>query len=154
MLVKATSASKRLSVKIKELGRIANEGETFEVSPTRYRVLSSSNRFNAKFVTMVEGAHHPTTPLISIGDNPPISIPMPKDTPRSNSTPQHSNNSHNSTSHKSTPVSHQAKTPAAAKVLVEPEIILIEPGKAPVKVDKNLNPIAENEDAKLDTPNE
>ena len=148
MLVKATSASKRLSVKIKELGRIANEGETFEVSPTRYRVLSSSNRFNAKFVTMVESAHHPAAPLISINDNP-VSIQTPKDTPRSNTTPQHPNSTH-----KSTPVNHSTKTPAAAKVLVEPEIILIEPGKAPVKVDKNLNPIVENEDAKLDTPDE
>ena len=54
MLVKATGMSSKLGVRIKELRRIAYEGETFEVTPLRFRILSGENRFRAKFVTEVK----------------------------------------------------------------------------------------------------
>ena len=50
MLVKATEASSRLGIKIKELGRIASTGETFDVTPLRFKVLSGENRFKSVFV--------------------------------------------------------------------------------------------------------
>lgn len=50
MLVKATEASSKLGIKIKELGRIASNGETFEVTPLRFKVLSGENRFKSVFV--------------------------------------------------------------------------------------------------------
>lgn len=50
MLVKATEVSSKLGVKIKELGRIASRGETFDVTPLRFKVLSGDNRYKAVFV--------------------------------------------------------------------------------------------------------
>lgn len=144
MLVKATNASKRLNIKIKELGRVAKEGETFEISNSRYKVLAGSNRFNAKFVTLVGGTSTSAPTTLMSGTDNPVSIPRPADTPKPKTT-------------NSKPVSAKVpktnKTPAA-QVLVEPEIILIEPGKKPVKVDKKLQPIVKEEDAKLDTAEE
>lgn len=45
----ATNMSARLGVNIKELGRIANEGEQFECTDDRLVVLSGSNKFHAVF---------------------------------------------------------------------------------------------------------
>ena len=53
MLVKATKMSSKLNVSIKELHRIAYEGEEFEVSPARFTVLSGANRYKAVFVEKV-----------------------------------------------------------------------------------------------------
>ena len=54
MLVKATEMSSKLGVRIKELGRIASRGETFDVTQLRFKVLSGDNRYKAVFVTKVE----------------------------------------------------------------------------------------------------
>lgn len=116
-LVRATDASKRLKVNIKELGRMANTGEVFQVSDARYSVLSGNNRFHAKFV-----------------------IPAPKEvenkvdiTPtKKPSTPARN------------PVSHTPTIKIEPVTDEEPEIWLIEPGKNKVRVDKNLKPIVED----------
>ena len=54
MLVKATNQSAKLKVKIKELHRIVYEGEMFEVTPERYKVLSGQNRYRAVFVVEIK----------------------------------------------------------------------------------------------------
>lgn len=56
MLVKATDKYKKLNLKDNELGRIPKEGEEFEVSEERYKVLTQTNRFNEVFVEKVEQA--------------------------------------------------------------------------------------------------
>ena len=53
MLVRATSASSAIGVRIKELGRIAYEGEEFEVTDGRYLILSGQNKYRAVFVIKV-----------------------------------------------------------------------------------------------------
>lgn len=143
MLVKATGASQKLNIKIKELGRIAKPGETFEVSNTRYKILAGSNRFSAKFVTLAEERSPVSTGASVIASDNPVKINTPVD--------------------KSQPIIGSSSKPApttkrksAAKGQInvkegkafldsvgDPEIILIEPGKDPVKVDKNLKPIVE-----------
>lgn len=101
-LVKATSVSIQKNIKIKELGRVANVGETFWVSDDRYVVLAGKNRYGLVFVTLID----------SIPDTQPTDA---------------------------------AKTDEAFTDTTEsePDIILIEPGKKPVKVDKDLMPIEE-----------
>lgn len=54
MLVKATKKYKELNLKDNELGRIPNEGEQFEITEERYKVLTQINKFNAVFVEKVE----------------------------------------------------------------------------------------------------
>lgn len=54
MLVKATAKYKELNLKDNELGRILKEGEEFEVTEERYKVLTQTNKFNAVFVEKVE----------------------------------------------------------------------------------------------------
>ena len=54
MLVKATNKYKELNLKDNELGRIPKEGEQFEVTEERYKVLTQTNKFNAVFVEKVE----------------------------------------------------------------------------------------------------
>ena len=51
MKVQATDVSKRFKLKIKELGRIANPGEVFEVTRDRFVVLNGANQFKSIFVT-------------------------------------------------------------------------------------------------------
>ena len=51
MKVQATDVSKRYKLKIKELGRIANPGEVFEVTRDRFVVLNGANQFKSIFVT-------------------------------------------------------------------------------------------------------
>ena len=50
MIVQATDVSKRYKLKIKELGRIANPGEVFEVTRDRFVVLNGANQFKSVFV--------------------------------------------------------------------------------------------------------
>ena len=50
MLVRATDMSAKLKVRIKELHRIANEGEVFEVTPMRFDVLAGKNKYKVAFV--------------------------------------------------------------------------------------------------------
>lgn len=54
MLVKATDKYRKLNLKDKELGRIPEQGEQFEISKERYEVLTKTNKFNVVFVEKVE----------------------------------------------------------------------------------------------------
>lgn len=54
MKVKATEMYKKLNVQDKELGRIPEVGEEFEVSEERYEVLTKTNPNKAVFVEKVE----------------------------------------------------------------------------------------------------
>ena len=54
MKVRATSKYKEKGLKAKELGRIPNEGEEFDVSVEKFDILNGNNEFNAVFVTKLE----------------------------------------------------------------------------------------------------
>ena len=54
MLVKATNKYKELNLQDKELQRILEEGEEFEVSNERFKVLTKDNEFKEVFVEKVE----------------------------------------------------------------------------------------------------
>lgn len=54
MLVKATDKYEKLNLKDIELNRIPREGEKWEVSEERYKVLTQTNKFNEVFVEKVE----------------------------------------------------------------------------------------------------
>ena len=54
MLVKATDKYEKLNLKDIELNRIPKEGEKWEVSEERYKVLTKTNKFNTVFVEKVE----------------------------------------------------------------------------------------------------
>lgn len=54
MLVKATNKYEELNLKDNELGRIPKEGEQFEVTEERHKVLTQTNKYNAVFVERVE----------------------------------------------------------------------------------------------------
>ena len=54
MLIKATNKYKELKLKDNELGRIPEQGEQWEVTEERYKVLTQTNKFNAVFVEKVE----------------------------------------------------------------------------------------------------
>ena len=56
MLVKATNKYEELNLKDNELGRIPKEGEQFEVTEERHKVLTQTNKYNAVFVEKVEEA--------------------------------------------------------------------------------------------------
>lgn len=55
MKVKATNKYEELSLQDNELGRIPKEGEEWEVTEERYKVLTETNKFNTIFVEKVEG---------------------------------------------------------------------------------------------------
>ena len=128
MLVRATGASKTLKVKIKELGRIAKEGETFEVTSQRFTVLNGNNRFHAKFVVKA----------VSDDDFNYNTLKIKKEEPKKvNQDPFFKED---------VKVKPKVEVPKkklvkSSKVTEEPEIWIIEPGKEAVQVDKNLNPI-------------
>lgn len=52
--VKATDASIKYNIKIKELRRCASPGEEFDVSESRFETLSGSNQYHVIFVTKCE----------------------------------------------------------------------------------------------------
>lgn len=54
MKVKATNKYKELNVQDNELGRIPEEGEEWEVTEERYKVLTETNKFNTVFVEKVK----------------------------------------------------------------------------------------------------
>ena len=54
MLVKATNKYKELNVQDKELQRIPEDGEVFEVSDERFKILTKDNEFKEVFVEEVE----------------------------------------------------------------------------------------------------
>lgn len=54
MKVKATDKYEKLNVEDKGLKRIPKEGEIFEISEERFKILNGNNTFNAKFVEKVE----------------------------------------------------------------------------------------------------
>lgn len=144
--VKATDASQKHNIKIRELGRVANPGEVFKVTDERYRVLNGNNRFGYVFVTD-NTVHQP----VSIITNNTVKAPYVH-TNKDNvvlSTPKKTEVSNKP------PVNH--KDAFLGQVVVtdeEPEIILIKPGKKPVRVDRNLNPLEpeESEEVKQEEP--
>ena len=54
MKVKATDKYQKLNVQDNELKKIPAEGEEFEITEERYRVLTGQNKFNEVFVEKVE----------------------------------------------------------------------------------------------------
>ena len=54
MKVKATNQYKLLNLKDKELERVPEEGEIFEISEERYKYLTRENKYNIAFVEKVE----------------------------------------------------------------------------------------------------
>lgn len=54
MKVRATDKYEKLNIKDNELGRIPKQGEEFEVSEERFKVLTQTNKFNVAFVEKVE----------------------------------------------------------------------------------------------------
>lgn len=54
MLVKATNKYKELNITDKELNKIPEEGEEFEVTEERYKVLTKTNQYKIVFVEKVE----------------------------------------------------------------------------------------------------
>ena len=54
MKVRATDKYEKLNIKDNELGRIPKQGEEFEVSEERFKVLTETNKFNVAFVEQVE----------------------------------------------------------------------------------------------------
>lgn len=54
MKVRATDKYEKLNIKDNELGRIPKQGEEFEVSEERFKVLTQTNKFNVVFVEKVE----------------------------------------------------------------------------------------------------
>mgnify|MGYP000434108252 CR=1 FL=1 len=54
MLVKATDKYKKLNITDKELNKIPQEGEEFEVTEERYKVLTKTNQYKVVFVEKVE----------------------------------------------------------------------------------------------------
>lgn len=52
--VRATNASSTLNIRIQELGRIAFQGEEFDVSESRFKTLSGNNMYHAVFVVLAE----------------------------------------------------------------------------------------------------
>lgn len=53
MLVKATNKYEKLNIKDKELNRVPKEGEEFEISEERYKVLTETNKYKEIFVKKV-----------------------------------------------------------------------------------------------------
>lgn len=112
-LVRATNQSRLRNLRVKELGRIANEGETFNVTDERYEVLAKNNRFRVPFVILVQ----------DLGPDEVVEPVAKKEVK---------------------PVKVEEQKPAIEiKADETPEIFVIEPGKEPVKVDENLEPIKE-----------
>ena len=68
-LVRATSASRLRKMRIKELNRIAREGEEFLVSDERYQVLSGKNYMAVPFVTLVREVEEPKSQAVSLKTN-------------------------------------------------------------------------------------
>ncbi len=60
MKVKATNQYKKLNVEDKELKRIPKEGEVFEVTEERFKVLSGDNKYKAVFIKAVKETTSPT----------------------------------------------------------------------------------------------
>jgi hypothetical protein len=54
MLVKATNKYKELNIADKELNKIPEEGEEFEVTEERYKVLTKTNQYKVVFVEKAE----------------------------------------------------------------------------------------------------
>ena len=54
MKVRATDKYEKLNIKDNELDRIPKQGEEFEISEERFKVLTQTNKFNVVFVEKVE----------------------------------------------------------------------------------------------------
>lgn len=90
MRVRATKASKMYSIRIQELGRLAKEGEVFDIDPSRLSILTGDNKYNVKFVEpveeeTVEDLEHLENLVEELAENP-IKDPKPKPAKRSRKT--------------------------------------------------------------------
>ena len=65
MKVKALDTYKRLNIKDKELDRIPNINEIFEVTKERFKVLTIDNMYNEVFVERVEEVETATKPKVN-----------------------------------------------------------------------------------------
>ena len=65
MKVKALDTYKRLNIKDKELDRIPNINEIFEVTKERFKVLTIDNMYNEVFVEKVEEVETDTKPKVN-----------------------------------------------------------------------------------------
>lgn len=65
MKVKALDTYKRLNIKDKELDRIPNINEIFEVTKERFKVLTIDNMYNEVFVEKVEEVETATKPKVN-----------------------------------------------------------------------------------------
>ena len=54
MQLRATDKHEKLNIKDNELDRIPKQGEEFEISEERFKVLTQTNKFNVVFVEKVE----------------------------------------------------------------------------------------------------
>lgn len=72
MKVKATKAYKELQVLDTELWRIPEEGEIFEVSEERAKILMGDNAYKTAFVELVEKIKNPP---LEIADEVPLETP-------------------------------------------------------------------------------
>ncbi len=79
MKVKATKAYKELKVRDKELGRTPEEGEIFEVSEERAKILMGDNAYKTAFVELVEKIKNPP---LEIADEVPLETPAEEIKPK------------------------------------------------------------------------
>ena len=64
--VVATNVSMITGIKIKELGRVAFPGEEFDVSESRFIVLSGNNMYHKVFAILAESKHTNAEPVEEI----------------------------------------------------------------------------------------
>lgn len=62
MLVEATDLYQKMNLKDKELKRVPEKGETFEVTEERYKFLTKENKYKKAFVKKIETA----TPKVEV----------------------------------------------------------------------------------------
>lgn len=116
--VAATDQSRKSGIKIAELGRVASPGEIFYVNDSRLRVLRGDNKYRMIFVVELRDNNH------SYLDNKPKSQELYNKDPLGD-----------------------FNNISVESIEEDPEVFILEPGKEPIKVDENLNPIKEEKEA-------
>ena len=64
MKVRATDKYEKLNIKDNELDRIPKQGEEFEISEERFKVLTQTNKFNIVFVFLIFATFYFYTSLL------------------------------------------------------------------------------------------
>ena len=75
MKVKATNKYKELNLIDNELGRMPEEGEEFEVSEERFKVLTETNKFNEVFVEKVDETNDTSNYTIKLNSKE-VTLPL------------------------------------------------------------------------------